>query len=1249
MLRLLVLDVESVLGDGQDLTALGCSLYVGCGPAAPSWSRKAAALIADRVVSKLDILSIQDGTAMGIVALSGERAEEVAQLIGVHLQPGPRATLHGDLLDGLETCAGWLEGSAADVVFLVLEDAYSVAVLTLTLPDMVGAGHGYALIDAATSTHGSVDGGVRSALAQAGLSPSDIGYLETVPWPPDPALAAAFGQHEAGGLTCALGSLAGTIDRNDSSEALADPAGQVWVTALLKVLLSIYKRTLYPAPGSLPDAKSWERTSLYVVPETRPWFRQNPEQPRRAMYLHHSSSGETLCVVLSEQALRRPAVLVETRIKERDCVILPVAGETAADIMIGLQDIQRRLANGETEASLMDRLAAAYQAQQGMPLAVALIGHSRSDIAQEVVRALKGVEQSFVSGKDWVTPRGSAFSPQPLGGDGVTLVYPGAFNAYIGLGRDLFQYFPFLHEAVEEVLPDLHRVTAADYIYPRERTALTEEMVRELKRALAQDSIALIESGTTFALAYTEILRRVFRVQVQYALGYSLGEASMLWSLRVWQGGARASEILRSLPLFKTSLAGPRLAVRKAWGLGVETPLEWATYVLKAPVEDVKAAVATESRVYITLVNLVNEVVIAGEAGGCRRVIDSLGCHALSVPFNTVIHNEVVRTEYDQLLVLYDHAVGERPDITFFSAADYSPLVLEREALARAMAEMSCQTIDFPRLVERAYEEGARVFVEVGPQATSTRRITRILKGKPHAAVSMDPTGADDLQGVLGAVARLIAHRVPVDLSALRGGEVRPVPIMMPARSSVGVSDTSFSKSVLRGDAEVVLNKGAGHGMHSKVERLAAGSIPFLEEVSRRFGDHQSRLAQLQRAFLTSCGEFQEAVGRLIHLQCQVADRQVTGRSGTDAALLGEKDGIKAQPRFDTAALEAFATGDPVDCFGEMYAAHRGRRLPRIPNGDLLLMSRVINVSGEPGIFDDSCQLRSAYDVPTAAWYYGGAYRSLPPYFVLMEMGLQPCGFLSAYLGSAFLSSEQDLYFRNLDGRGQVLAELDLRGETVECECRLLSTTRSRDVILQTFEFALYAVGQRFFEGWASFGYFPRRMLQEQKGLSHERVSARMGHGNLSSRKAIPVALDPGLGSLQLLQSLHVTGVDGDRLVVGSGKLSPEDWFFKAHFHEDPVMPGSLGVEGMAQALRVYGRWRYPEFAGAAVSYPHGVTTHWKYRGQVTPADTNWQLEVRVTTCRQEGDGLLLVGDGTFWKDDLCIYEVRGLAVRLDC
>ncbi|NCC35602.1 MAG: beta-hydroxydecanoyl-ACP dehydratase, partial [Chloroflexia bacterium] len=112
--------------------------------------------------------------------------------------------------------------------------------------------------------------------------------------------------------------------------------------------------------------------------------------------------------------------------------------------------------------------------------------------------------------------------------------------------------------------------------------------------------------------------------------------------------------------------------------------------------------------------------------------------------------------------------------------------------------------------------------------------------------------------------------------------------------------------------------------------------------------------------------------------------------------------------------LQNFTTGSMVACFGPDYAIFEGRRTPRNPNGDLQLLSRIVQLEGQRGDLRDGASLIGEYDVPINPWFcHRNSYPSTP-YAVLMEIALQPCGFLTTALGSTLSDPEQDFYFRNL-------------------------------------------------------------------------------------------------------------------------------------------------------------------------------------------------------------------------------------------
>ena len=98
-----------------------------------------------------------------------------------------------------------------------------------------------------------------------------------------------------------------------------------------------------------------------------------------------------------------------------------------------------------------------------------------------------------------------------------------------------------------------------------------------------------------------------------------------------------------------------------------------------------------------------------------------------------------------------------------------------------------------------------------------------------------------------------------------------------------------------------------------------------------------------------------------------------------------------------------------------------------------------------------------------------------------------------------------------------------------------------------------------------------------------------------------------------MLDSLSVLSQTGGRhglgWVEGHALVDTEAWYFKAHFYQDPVIPGSLGIESMAQLLKIFAMERWPHLKNskdpaAQFQCPApGVEMHWTYRGQVIPGN----------------------------------------------
>ncbi len=394
-----------------------------------------------------------------------------------------------------------------------------------------------------------------------------------------------------------------------------------------------------------------------------------------------------------------------------------------------------------------------------------------------------------------------------------------------------------------------------------------------------------------------------------------------------------------------------------------------------------------------------------------------------------------------------------------------------------------------------------------------------------------------------------------------------------------------------------------------------------------------------------------EVHGRLLDLR-QDGLRQLAGLIEQQISVPSTQPAAKkAAALFTLADLQEFATGDIVKCLGQAYAIYAGRRSPRIPNGAMLLMSRITQIDGQRGQFDRPSKIQVEYDVPADAWFFDSEPDGGLPYSICMEIALQPCGFLTAFLGTPLRYPTMDFFFRNLDGEARFTRPIDGRGRTIRTNATLLETVFGGDTIIQRFTFALECDGEVFFEGRSTFGYFTPQSMASQAGLDGGKpaqpwyLKASGSNGRLLSPAGVG-----GLpqGRLRLIEQVLIEpegGANQAGYIYASRQNSPDDWYYACHFYQDPVMPGSLGIEAMLQALKVFARQQSGTEVETRLAV--GPQMKWKYRGQVLQSHHQMRLEVHLHPALLTGGRRLLSGDASLWADDRRIYEAQNMVIEI--
>ena len=257
-------------------------------------------------------------------------------------------------------------------------------------------------------------------------------------------------------------------------------------------------------------------------------------------------------------------------------------------------------------------------------------------------------------------------------------------------------------------------------------------------------------------------------------------------------------------------------------------------------------------------------------------------------------------------------------------------------------------------------------------------------------------------------------------------------------------------------------------------------------------------------------------------------------------------------------------------------------------------------------------------------------------------------------MGSIKDRSSSDLYFRNLDGELTLLFWPKIPGSTITNRVELISSSTLQDVIIQEYSFELFHDNMPFVRGKSSFGYFTPAMLENQTGLNGTNTQAQWKSVHPESGQWIELLEEqsdlsgfknPGLPSIPRVWISRDGGESRNGYIQSRLELPDDTWFYQAHFYQDPVMPGSLGVETMVQALAASSS-RLGKDAGIGWRIKQGARTSWKYRGQITPGVESIDVELHIKEQNNGDVKRQIAADGNLWLGKTRIYEVKGISLE---
>ena len=1187
-----------------------------------------------------------DESVVGAVDLTGDPRWQVAAR-----RAGIREIARGD--------------GAAAVVLKRLEDAVRDGDRIYCVVRGVGLAYGGA-VDPSEPDERALAAAISAAHWEAGF-PADVLEYVDVTGPERSWQGTAVGRVQ--GSACPVGSVATQVGHTGASSGLA---------SLVKVALGL-DHQIMPGESTLPERKP------------RFWLRDRSDGPRRAAVTSSGVDGNIAHVALEEfEGLHSP--LVEVERAQPLGALRDGLFAVEADEIPGLLDRLDRL----------DDLAAGHPELDSESLARRWWAEFPNDPAKRlglaiVEGSIEGVRKQIASARGLLAGRktdlsGVAFRREPLGAAGkLALVFPGIGNAFPHMGRELSAAWPEVFRRIDAETLRLKTQLDPEFWWDRARPC--------------DDQRAPIMAQVVYGTAVADLLG-LFGVFPAAVIGYSLGESSALFATRAWSERDLMHQRLEASPLFRTELCGPCDAARRAWRLTPAEPVDWTAAVVAAPAEEVRRLIRELrlARAYLLIVNAPGESVVGGQRDEVDRLIAALGAGALPLETVSTVHCAIAREVESAYRALHDLKTTPTAGITFYSTAWGQSYVPDRVSAVDAIVGQALETVDFPRVIHRAYDDGVRVFLEAGPGHSCTRMVRAILCDQPHVALAAHGRGSSlarpDFRpsDLLDLLAQLIAERVPVDLKALYGRATNttahvPIDVAPPARLvRVAVGGRPFvvpPRPNCRAAEASSIGFEAGPALMDDVRDMpfelcdSTSSVPssaiLSDPLALQVLDAETTRGQAHEAFLRVSAGLAQTISSNLEFQMALIKALMDSPEEAQPAAFD----ADAPIALDRAQCLEFARGSIAAVLGAEFAAvDRHPARVRLPDEPLMLVDRILSIEGEPRSMTHG-RVVTEHDVKPDAWYLDC---DKIPTAIAVESG-QADLVLSGYLGIDFVTKGLAVY-RLLDAVVTFHRGLPGPGDVTRYDITISRFFRQGDTHLFRFHFEATVGGEPLMtmrDGCA--GFFTAAEIAAGKGIVRPALDLRPVRGTRPADwKALatvnrcalddhqvdalrqgdyPTAFGPEFASLGLADPIRLPGdaltllhrvpaIDVEGGPFGQGfirsefDIHPDDWFLTCHFVDDPVMPGTLMYECCLHTLRVFLMrmgW-ICEREGVAFEPVPGVSSRLKCRGQVTGATSKavFELAVKELGYRPEP---YAIADATMYADGKPIVEVIDMSLRL--
>ncbi|HLB41869.1 MAG TPA: beta-ketoacyl synthase N-terminal-like domain-containing protein [Gammaproteobacteria bacterium] len=369
-----------------------------------------------------------------------------------------------------------------------------------------------------------------------------------------------------------------------------------------------------------------------------------------------------------------------------------------------------------------------------------LVAHDVQELTKQQQLAIHYLNQEMS-----VFPQGIYFYEKPIGGE-LAFVFTGALTTYPKMGQKLIAHWPQLLAELTKEVKSLSDITNRLYQLEENNASLT--MLEELK------------TYSFLAQVHAQFTQRLLEIKPHACIGYCSGETNALIALKAWRDMEALFLDVEKSNIYTDSLSGQYTVLNNQWQTA-GNKFKWSTFRVFANVDMISDAIKTETHVRLTIINSPNDCVIAGDPEACIQFFKKIPhLQTKTLPHSMVIHCQEFHPLSQLWRKLHYRQTYPIKNVRFYSAGSGRSYAANADHAADALLSQAANTVNFPRIIQQAWQDGIRVFVEHGPRNLCSKWINDILGEKKHLAIPLDIMGMNSLTQAAYATAQLIAAGV---------------------------------------------------------------------------------------------------------------------------------------------------------------------------------------------------------------------------------------------------------------------------------------------------------------------------------------------------------------------------------------------------------------------------------------------------------------------------------------------------------